>query len=298
MNRDLLRENRIHGDKMFPVGIYTMNRLSRQWHLDYHWHDELEFLYVVSGGAEFQIDSRNYRISGGEAFFINSGLLHGGYLQEGEGCDFCAIVFSPELLLGSNYDGFQEKYVDPVIKGRYSMPVHIRGAADWEREVLFHIREAIETGEAKKFTYELVIKAHLYLAFSLILSNSKLNVSEKKHPASSLKIEKMKEVIKYIQDNHYKKLTIRELSSVLNMSESYFCRFFRQMTRKTPVDYINYYRINRAARLLGDTSKKMIEVAMDVGFDNCSYFISIFKSYMKCTPSEYRRIQCRDSTPE
>jgi AraC-like DNA-binding protein len=292
VNKKLLRENRIHGDTMFPLGIYTMNRISGQNHLDFHWHDELEFLYVTEGSAIFQVDISSYKVSAGEALFINSGKIHAGYAQEEPGCTYCAVVFNPSLLMGSSYDALQVKFLDPLLTGKYATSAHIKGTSEWDREILAHIGAIMELGLAKQFTYELQIKGHLYLVFSFILSNNALNITDNKPSANIYKAEKLKEILQYIQNNYYRKITIRELASRLNMSEGHFCRFFKQMLKRKPIDYINYYRVSMAAKLLADSRKKIIEVAMDVGFDNCSYFINIFKGYMKCTPSEYRRNNC------
>ncbi len=292
MDRKLLRENRIHGDNMFPCGVYDENYISGHNFLDCHWHDEMEFLLVTEGCGVFQVDASYYKVSAGEAIFVNSGKLHAGYPQDDSSCAYTAIVFSPGLLMGNSYDALQVKFLDPLFKNRYRMPVHFKQESGWEKELLMHIGTIIDMGLHKPFTYELQIKAHLYLAFSLLFSESSLLAVEKKIPANEYKTGKLKEVIKYIQDNYNKRMTINELALQMNMSDGHFCRYFKQMLRRTPVDYVNYYRVNMAAKLLGDSRKKIIEVAMDVGFDNCSYFIYIFKNYMKCTPSEYRRNNC------
>jgi AraC-like DNA-binding protein len=73
------------------------------------------------------------------------------------------------------------------------------------------------------------------------------------------------------------------------MSEGQFNRFFKAMTRTTPIEYLNAYRIKRAGEYLAMSDKKISAIAMDVGFDNLSYFIKVFRQTMKCTPSEYRK---------
>ncbi len=289
MNREILRENRIHGNKIFPFGIYPMNRISQQNQLEHHWHDELEILFVTEGCADFQVNTVHYTVACGEAIFINSGIIHAGSLGKQEGCTYCAMVFSVDLLVGNDFDILRTKYIDPIVKGRFGLPVHIMGGIPWEDSVLEHIREAISAGISGNFTYELLIKAHLYSIFSLVLANGLLGEYQSEPAVDSLKTGKVKEILNYIRENYSRKLTIGELALKLNMSEGHFCRFFKQMLYKTPVDYINDYRIFMAARMLADSSKKVIGVAMDVGFENCSYFINLFKSRMGCTPSEYRK---------
>jgi predicted Rossmann fold flavoprotein len=92
-----------------------------------------------------------------------------------------------------------------------------------------------------------------------------------------------------VNENWVKQLQGLSLKNVSIRLEGHFCRFFKRLVRKTPVEYINYYRVNRAVKLLENEDAKIIEIAMDVGFDSFSYFISMFKRYMKCTPSQYRK---------
>ena len=75
------------------------------------------------------------------------------------------------------------------------------------------------------------------------------------------------------------------------MNPKYFCRFFRQMTQKTPVEYLNYYRIECAREQLSTTSCTVTEIAFNCGFNDVSYFIKIFRKYMGMTPGQFVRQQ-------
>ena len=72
------------------------------------------------------------------------------------------------------------------------------------------------------------------------------------------------------------------------MNSQYFCRFFKSVIGKTPIDYINNYRIEKSVELLVTTNDKILNICYSVGFDNFSYFIKTFKKIKNCTPSEYR----------
>ncbi|MNP17428.1 Bifunctional transcriptional activator/DNA repair enzyme AdaA [compost metagenome] len=107
--------------------------------------------------------------------------------------------------------------------------------------------------------------------------------------ADTTKVNRLKKVILYIQENYQEPIRTRDLSDLIPMSEGQFCRFFKAMTRKTPVDYINSYRIRQAAALLQQTERKISDIALEVGFDNVSYFIKVFRKAMSCSPSEFRK---------
>jgi AraC-like DNA-binding protein len=288
MNRDLLRENRIHGDAIFPLHVYVENPLCIDQVLECHWHEELEFLVVTEGKAVFQIETSYYEVQEGQAIFINSGEIHAGHLLDGSKCSFTAVVFNRNLLYSNVFDTVQSKYIEPFLKKQYSFSPHIKENDGWQKEVLTNMTNLINDCKDKPFAYELSVNSKLYNILSLIISHSSIDTSLQKSSGITYKTQRLKVVLNYIQSNFNRKITIKELAELINMSEGHFCRFFKLMIQKTPVDYINYYRITKACSFLEDKTKKIIEVALETGFDNFSYFIETFKHYMNCTPSEYR----------
>lgn len=288
MGLNLLKENRIHGDAMYPLGVYHIDCSSKHV-LDCHWHDELEFLMVTEGKAIFQIGTSYHEVCEGQAIFINSGELHAGYPFEHSRCSFSAVVFAPDILSGKNYDMLQEKYITPLTKKQLEIPSYFQGSSSWEKEVLKFIDEILAINVKKSCAYELETKARLYLILSRLVCNSKPVNHSAAYSRNDYKVERLKTVLDYIQSNYADKIHLKDLAALANMSEGHFCRFFKQLVKKTPFDYLNHYRIQKAAALLEDSNKKIYEISLDTGFDNFSYFISIFREYMGCTPSEYRK---------
>lgn len=73
-----------------------------------------------------------------------------------------------------------------------------------------------------------------------------------------------------------------------HVSEGHLCRFFKSMTRMSPVEYINFYRISMSMELLRQTDMEISEISMRTGFNNISYYNRTFRKYMHMTPSQYR----------
>ncbi len=63
------------------------------------------------------------------------------------------------------------------------------------------------------------------------------------------------------------------------------------MTNMTPVSYINIYRVNAAVKLLQNKKLTILEISLNVGFDNVSYFIKMFKKYKHYSPAKFRQQQ-------
>lgn len=291
MNKSLLKEKRVHGDMMFPLEVYHMRYTNPKSTLDCHWHDEMEFLLLDEGRAGLQIETETCALMAGQAIFIGSADIHAGYPLDDAPWGFHAIVFSPSLLLGPTFDRIQSRYAEPLLKKQLIMPRHLTGDTDWERSILENMKAIITLMTTKPFTFELKVRALLFDTFAGLFANAQPQKSGREHSVHLYRTERLKKVLSYIRENCGRRIALSELAAKANMSEGHFCRFFKSMVNRTPVDYINFYKMQKAASLLEESTVKIIDAAMEVGFDNLSYFITLFKHYMNCTPSEYRKKQ-------
>ena len=97
----------------------------------------------------------------------------------------------------------------------------------------------------------------------------------------------MSKVFEIIENDYAQPITLEQLSSAVHMTSKYFCRFFKQATHRTPIDYLNYFRVESACYEFASTDKNITEVALDCGFSNSSYFIRLFRKYKGVTPGQY-----------
>jgi AraC-like DNA-binding protein len=292
MKEPILHENRVHGNITFPMGIYQVIEDERQTLFDYHWHEETEFIYIPEGSAVFWLGTNKYELQAGEALFIPSGTIHAGFVTDLSAPYLVyAIVFDLNLLSGRTYDVIQSKYIDPLLEQTLLLPSLIQPTTIWEKNMISELVCIVELFEKKPVAFELLIKAKLYNLFAEFIANLQETPQERPITASLYKIERLKKVLQFIDESFPLRIQINDVASLISMSEGHFCRFFKAMVRKTPMEYINTVRINQAAKLLSQTDKKVIDIAMEVGFENTSYFIKLFKLHKKCTPSDFRKTQ-------
>lgn len=287
MNKDMLhslKEIRPHGAYWFEYG-------PGEHVVDCHWHDEAEFFIVIEGEVLFQVDTDYFHVRAGEVIFIDGGDIHAGHAMGDSGCKFCAIVFDVNMLASSVFDSVQEKFILPLQEKKRTFPRHMTGEQEWERSLLHHLDQIQNQYRDKSSGYEVSIKGHLYLMlYEITVGKHSVNRS-KTDLSDTAKIERLKTVILYIQNNFREPIRIHDLASLIPMSEGHFCRFFKSATRQTPIDYVNNYRIGQAAELLRQRDRQISDIALDVGYDNASYFIRVFRKIMKCSPSEFRQKQ-------
>lgn len=298
MNNDILYENRAHGNITFPMGVYQVVEDERHTLFDYHWHEETEFIYMREGSAVFWLGTSQYELQAGDALFIPSGTVHAGFVTNlSTPCLVYAIVFDLNLLSGRTYDVIQSKYIDPLLDQSLFLPSFLQPHTLWENNLISELVGIVELFEKKPAAFELLIKAKLYNLFAEFIANLQETLQEPPLTASLYKIKRLKKVLQFIDESFPLRLQIKDVASVVAMSEGHFCRFFKAMVHKTPMDYINTVRINQAAKLLSHSDKKVIDIAMEVGFENPSYFIKLFKLHKKCTPTDYRKMEKHKTLP-
>ena len=95
--------------------------------------------------------------------------------------------------------------------------------------------------------------------------------------------------IEYIQSHYEEQITERTLADHLYISVNYMHRLFLSNTGMTPNYYINKYRISLAKKMLSNTSLSISHISESVGFSSGDYFCRVFKKFMDCSPSHYRR---------
>lgn len=75
------------------------------------------------------------------------------------------------------------------------------------------------------------------------------------------------------------------------MTPEHVSRMYKKQTGVSLTDYINMYRIEKAKALLEETESSVSEIAVKVGYDNFTYFSTLFKKYVGITPNQYRKLK-------
>ena len=95
--------------------------------------------------------------------------------------------------------------------------------------------------------------------------------------------------LKYIADHYAEDITVAKLAEIENYNRFYYTDWFKSKTGVLPSEYIQTVRIEKAKALLVNTKYKIIEIALQVGYENGSSFTRAFKKAENVSPKEYRR---------
>lgn len=95
-------------------------------------------------------------------------------------------------------------------------------------------------------------------------------------------------VRKYIEDNCNSQLKLEDMAEISGLSPNFFCKVFHEIIGASPIDYTNKCRISKAKRLLVETYKLVKEISYECGFQNETYFYTLFKRIEGVSPISYR----------
>jgi AraC family transcriptional activator of pobA len=284
-----LKENTELMDKYFPLNIFLITNREHDV-LNLHWHDNIEIIYIIKGNAIFNIGGQEIESNIGDILFVNSGQLHSGFTNSISKVQYSAIVFSKSMMASNTLDPCHMKYIIPFLEGQFLCPVRIK-KEDLNYTLLkSRITTIIHEFDKKKSGYELVIKTMLYLLTIDIFRNYyPLNLIQTGNQLLDKNIEKVKTIISYVEAHYKEKITIEKAAHITNYSPFHFCKVFKRNTGKTFIEFLNFYRINEAEKLLKTTQIPITEIAEMVGFCNINYFDHVYKQYRNYLPSHNRK---------
>ena len=120
--------------------------------------------------------------------------------------------------------------------------------------------------------------------FSSVLETIIKNKYHKKHKFSVY----VKEGIDYIHRNYYNDINLGTVCDHLNINKSYFCSIFKKETGYTFSNFLNKLRVEKSKEFLLENDESILDIALSVGYNNHTYYSSVFKKYNGMSPQEYR----------
>ena len=147
-------------------------------------------------------------------------------------------------------------------------------------------KEMINELQTCRTGYQELLEMYLRQIFLLV----QRSWEERKPTVSSYLQEEIDYARKYFNEHYNEDISIEEYAQSRGMSVSWFLRNFKQMTMKSPMQYILAIRINNAVSLLETTDYNVTEISTIVGYENPLYFSRIFKKQKGVSPSEYRKM--------
>jgi AraC-like DNA-binding protein len=262
----------------------VFDRLKTEFNFPVHFHPEYEINYISGAkGAKRIIGDHIGVISDYELVLVGPNLYHSweNYQNKRENFNEITIQF-PRDLFG---DTLLDKNILTPIRDLLN---HSQRGILFSEETFKRVQGKILMLSKKQgFDSFLELQSLLYdLANSRdqkLLTNISFQRTTDYHNS-----EKIEKVYNFIKENYRKKIKLDEAAGLLNMSVVSFCRFIKQRTGNTFIDFVNEIRLGYATRSLIETNKSISEVCYECGFNNISNFNRIFKKKQGSSPTDFR----------
>lgn len=264
---DTFFEHHVHQDPAFPIIFHSDSLSERNSHLIMHWHENPELLFFYRGSGLIALNTETVRVQAGELVVINCNTLHSiGSLSPS--CYYYCLIIDRDFC-----EEFGFHIGEALINSLVCSP---------EIEACFD-RIVKEMQQHSPF-YKSAVKA-ASLELLLYLFRHELREPASLGGRERGRLDMVRQAIGFIRQHYREELSIDDICSSTGFSKFYFCRTFREITGRTPVDYINTLRCEHARRLLAE-GKSVGESAERSGFHNSSYFTKVYKRQMGVLPSK------------
>jgi len=251
-----------------------------------HYHDFVELVYTLKGRCIHRVNGVDYPVKRGDMVLINYNQSHSIH---GTGDTYYInIMLKPEyismglvnqenafaLLNLSEFEDFTKILDESKAKVTFSGD---------ERDRIEEIISVIQREtEDKNPGYDLAVRSELNMLLIMVFRKMSLAID-----AGFSGVDE--KLLMYIRQHSSDKLTLDEIAKKCSYNSSYFSRMFKAYTGKTFTAYLKDVRIEKAVYLLENTSMKINDIYIDVGYTDKTKFFSHFKSIVGVSPLKYRK---------
>ncbi len=273
--------------KQFDKSILVRKDHLPYFYSDWHYHPELELVYIIKGEGTRFVGDNIARFESGDLVLLGSNLPHvwksdEDYFKSESKNMVAAIVIHFQIdFLGSQLWSVPEfSLINKLLESSCS-------------GISFHlplkdplIKLLIKLPNLAPFDRLLMLLTILHQLSSLEEHRtlSSIPFVENIHEHQSARMDN---IHNFILKNFKKEIQIEKIAAIANMTVASLCRYFKKKTRKSVTEFINEVRIGYACKLLIDGKFTISDICYQCGYSNPSYFNRQFKKITQINPSQY-----------
>jgi AraC-like DNA-binding protein len=247
-----------------------------------HQHQEIQISLIKKGEGSFIIGDYLGEFSEGDIFIIGENLPHVFHNDPFEGEVHMISLFFMKSSYGDQFFRLPEfKGLEPVFKAS-ALGIKLEEPSVKLFELMENI---IHKSKLNRFISFLEILQAISKERMMTLSSAIHNKSYGEEEG-----KRMRDIFEFSLNNYDQNISLHQIAGIANMTTNAFCRYFKQRTNKTYINFLLDIRIGNACKLLTKkTDLSIAEISYKSGFNNLTNFNRKFKSIKGITPSEFRK---------
>lgn len=265
----------------FSYRTYNKDHQNRN-HTFWHYHPEIEIVYVSGGSGKRQIGSHISHYRDGDLLLIGSNLPHCGFTEGLTGKERETVIQLHPSFLGTQFFDIPEMKNVKALFERARMGLVFSGAA--KNLIGDKIESLKEEGPFERLLGLLEILRLLESSDQYTVLNAQGFILETELQDN----QRVNLVFNFVKEEFKRPIALEEIADKVSMTVPAFCRYFRKTSGKTFTRFVNEYRLVHAANLLHERQISITDVCFESGFNNFSHFNKQFRKFTGKSPSEYR----------
>lgn len=279
-------------DPAFPLDVrfYVWDK---RHHIRMNRHEYFELFYLQQGELVCRVQEREFPMRSGDLAVISSTHYHTIRWPEKKKhtgpVKASTLYFLPDLLRATEATGEEAEYLMPFLMQGADFPHIVPGKTGIPAQVVDLIKRTHAEFPADTTRARLAVKTYLKMILILLVNHyaDHEGTAETFHRKQQA-IERLAPLFAYLETHFSQPVSITAAAETVNMSESHFMRFFKQVTAQSFTNYLNHFRVAKAEELLIKTNLTMVEISQAVGFCDQSYFGATFRKVTGSSPLQYR----------
>ena len=262
--------------------VKQFNKVTQNKAPTWHFHPELELVYVSGGSGRRHIGQHLSYFNDGDLLLIGSNLPHFGFTDRLTGNASETIVQMKPDFLGTSFFNIPEMHAVERLFEKARMGITFHGST---KEIAgAKLNKLVETDPYNRLIQLLDILHLLAVSEEYNLLNSEGLVLE----VSPQDNDRMNTIFDFVRHNFQRAITLEEMADLAHMTIPSFCRFFKRKSGKNFTKFVNEYRLVHASKLLSEETTSISQICLECGFNNFSHFNKEFKLFTGKSPSAYR----------
>lgn len=258
-------------------------------HNVWHYHEELEFIQIAKGRGTFFAGDCIIKFNDGDSVLIGSDVPHYWLFDEEyvlphrpAEVDIRVVHFKPAFM-GKDFLALKESQ---SIKQTYQLAKRVCFFNGTEQAINTFFDRLIKQDPFKQLLalLETLDRIAQLEDHNLLISKRYNNLQQQED------YQRMNKILNYIRLSYKSKIQLESVAQLAGLTPNSFCRYFKQKTGKTLIQFVNELRISHACTLLSENETAIKQICFDCGFQNFVSFHKTFKNITSFTPIHYRNM--------